>query len=197
MKLMIDSSSGYLILLLEDNNQYKVFTRFGKNDHSETLTDYLEAFLKEEKVDVKDISSIYVSRGPGSYTGIRISGVVAKVLSYVKNIKLYSFSSLDFVGLGGSYKKIIALIEANKEHSYYKVISLDPSFKEESEELFDSNDQIIDEVINKYKDIQVMNYEILVNDQLIISSFKKLEEYKLFKEESNLDYTPNYIRSGI
>ena len=67
--------------------------RYGKNDHSETLVDFLEKFLKEHNVNLEDINEICVGRGPGSYTGLRIAGTVGKVLAYTKN-KIFKQLSL-------------------------------------------------------------------------------------------------------
>ena len=100
MKLFMDSSTNYLYLALYSDKEVSSFLRNGKNDHSETLVDVLDKFLKENNVTVDDITEIFVGRGPGSYTGVRISGTVAKVLALIKNKKLFSFSTLDLDDLG-------------------------------------------------------------------------------------------------
>ena len=120
------------------------------------MVDFLNKFLNENNITIDDITEVYVGRGPGSYTGLRIAGTVGKVLAHIKNKKLYSFSSLDLILASvieqdGLY---ILRIDAKKKHSYYKVV-----------EIKDHNLNII--------------------------------KYNLFKEESTLDFTPNYIRSGI
>ena len=45
-------------------------------------------FLNEHKILVKDIKEVYVGRGPGSYTGLRIAGTVGKVFAHINNKKL-------------------------------------------------------------------------------------------------------------
>ena len=93
MKLLIDSSTNYLYLSLVNNNEIKYFVRSGKNDHSETLVDFLNKFLNENSITIDDITEVYVGRGPGSYTGLRIAGTVGKVLAHIKNKKFFSFFS--------------------------------------------------------------------------------------------------------
>jgi tRNA threonylcarbamoyladenosine biosynthesis protein TsaB len=88
MKLLIDSSTNYLYLSLVNNEEIKSFVRSGKNDHSETLVDFLNKFLNENNITIDDIDEVYVGRGPGSYTGLRIAGTVGKVLAHIKNKKL-------------------------------------------------------------------------------------------------------------
>ena len=98
MKLFMDSSTNYLYLALYDNHQeIDSLVRDGKQKHSETIIDYLEAFLLKNNLNVDDLDSIFVGRGPGSYTGVRISGTIAKVLALVRNLKLYSYSSIDLI----------------------------------------------------------------------------------------------------
>lgn len=193
MKLLIDSSTNYLYLSIINGSYVKSFVRSGKNDHSETLVDFLNKFLNENNVKIDDIKEVYVGRGPGSYTGLRIAGTVGKVLAHIKNKKLYSFSSLDLIlasklELNGSY---ISRIDAKKNHSYYKIVNIENN----------SLNVIVDESFGKdedaFKDYQ--DYEILeMNDEFFESNpFKNIIKYSLFKEESTLDFTPNYIRSGI
>ena len=123
MKLFMDSSTNYLYLALYENNEIATYVRNGKNDHSETLVDVLNKFLNENNITVDEIDEIFVGRGPGSYTGVRISGTVAKVLALVKSKKLYSFSTLDLllvskVNEDGLY---MPRIMAKKNHSYFKL----------------------------------------------------------------------------
>ena len=193
MKLLIDSSTNYLYLSIVNNNEIKSFVRSGKNDHSETLVDFLNKFLNENNITIDDITEVYVGRGPGSYTGLRIAGTVGKVLAHIKNKKLYSFSSLDLIlesviEQDGLY---ILKIDAKKKHSYYKVV-----------EIKDHNLNIIvdesfgeDEVAFK----EYENYQILeMNDEFFNTNpALNIIKYNLFKEESTLDFTPNYIRSCI
>lgn len=191
MKLYIDSSTAHLYLALVEKNAY--FTRSGKNDHSETLVDYLESFLKNNNVTVDDISEVVVGRGPGSYTGLRIAGTVGKVLSFTKNITFKSFSSLDLlltsvIETDGLY---ISRIIAKKNHSYIKVVKvengiintiLDDSFVEDS-------------ALEEYKDYVMIE----PSEELFSTSYlaKQLDLHNLTKEESKYDYVPNYLRSGI
>lgn len=194
MKLLIDSSTNYLFLALFDNNNIYTFNRYGKNDHSETLVDYLHSFLQDNKKEVSDIKEVYVGRGPGSYTGLRIAGTVGKVFAFINNIKLYSFSSFDLllskvINQDGSY---ILRIDAKKNHSYYKIVNVkDKNIKIKVDETFGEN-TIFENYPNHI--IIEMNDDLFNNSSDIV---KNILNNKLYREESNLDYTPNYIRSGI
>ena len=193
MKLLIDSSTNYLYLAIVNDNETKYFVRSGKNDHSETLVDYLNKFLQENNITVDDIKEVYVGRGPGSYTGLRIAGTVGKVLTHIKNKKLYSFSSLDLIlaSIIETEGLYIARIDAKKKHSYFKIVkSVNNSLNVIVEETFGEDE-------SSFKDYQ--NYTILeMNDEFFSSNpAQNIIKYNLYKEESTLDFTPNYIRSGI
>lgn len=192
MKLLIDSSTNYLYLAIINNEQVNSFVRFGKNDHSETLVDYLNKFLQQHQISVQDIKEVYVGRGPGSYTGLRIAGTVGKVLSHINNKKLYSFSSLDLIlatklETKGSY---ISRIDAKKNHSYYKIVNIENyEVKTVVEETFGENT-----IFENYQDYQILEMtEEFFEENPALNIIK----YNLYQEESTLDYTPNYIRSGI
>ena len=193
MKLLIDSSTNYLYLSIINNEDVKSFVRSGKNDHSETLVDFLNNFLKENDISIDDINEVYVGRGPGSYTGLRIAGTVGKVLSHIKNKKLFSFSSLDLI-LASKLKTngfYIARIDAKKKHSYFKIVEVKDCC------LNTIQDETFGEDETSFKDYQ--NYSILeMNDEFFNTNpALNIIKYNLYKEESTLDFTPNYIRSGI
>ena len=192
MKLLIDSSTNYLYLAIINNEQVNSFVRYGKNDHSETLVDYLNKFLQQHQISVQDIKEVYVGRGPGSYTGLRIAGTVGKVLSHINNKKLYSFSSLDLIlatklETPGLY---ISRIDAKKNHSYYKIVNIEnDEVKVIVEETFGENT-----IFENYPDYQILEMtEEFFEENPALNIIK----YNLYQEESTLDYTPNYIRSGI
>ena len=98
LRLFLNTSNKYLYLcLMEDDNIVNEVLMEGNNNHSEKLIDVLEEFLNKNQITVDDLDELYVGRGPGSYTGVRIACTVAKVLAYAKGIKLFSFSSLDLI----------------------------------------------------------------------------------------------------
>lgn len=193
MKLFMDSSTNYLYLALYSDKEISSFLRNGKNDHSETLVDVLDKFLKENNVTVDDITEIFVGRGPGSYTGVRISGTVAKVLALIKNKKLYSFSTLDLllaskINEDGLY---MPRIVAKKNHSYFKLAKI-----ENNNITFDKEDSfLIDDEL-----LQFENYQYIeATDEVLLTSCltETLIKHNLYKEEDIYNYVPNYLRSEI
>lgn len=62
--------------------------------HAEKLHVFIEDILKETGVSVQDLKAIAVSKGPGSYTGLRIGVSTAKGLCYALEIPLISVDTL-------------------------------------------------------------------------------------------------------
>lgn len=62
--------------------------------HAENLHVFIEEILKEARVSMKELNAVAVSKGPGSYTGLRIGVSAAKGLCYALNIPLVSVDTL-------------------------------------------------------------------------------------------------------
>ena len=58
--------------------------RMGKKDHAKHIVDRIAQVLERKHLTLEQIDEIIVGSGPGSYTGIRISVMVAKMLGYAK-----------------------------------------------------------------------------------------------------------------
>lgn len=62
--------------------------------HSSQLTTFVEEVVKEAGLTFKDLDAVAVSKGPGSYTGLRIGVSVAKGFCYGLDIPLISVNTL-------------------------------------------------------------------------------------------------------
>ena len=62
--------------------------------HAENLHLFIQDVLKEAHLSVKQLSAIAISKGPGSYTGLRIGVSTAKGLCYALQIPLISIDTL-------------------------------------------------------------------------------------------------------
>ena len=80
------------------NTLFKKESTEGLN-HSRILTVFIEELFDENKIELKSIDAVAVSKGPGSYTGLRIGVSVAKGLCYGLDIPLISVNSLEILGI--------------------------------------------------------------------------------------------------
>ena len=68
--------------------------------HASLLSHFIEEILKEEGLTVKDLDAVSISRGPGSYTGLRIGVSTAKGLCYGADKPLIAVSTLQALTQG-------------------------------------------------------------------------------------------------
>jgi tRNA threonylcarbamoyladenosine biosynthesis protein TsaB len=110
--------------------------------HAEKLHVFIEEILKETKINFQEIKAIAVSKGPGSYTGLRIGVSTAKGLCYALGIPLISVDTMQVLAkqVITDNGLIVPMIDARRMEVYSAV--------------FDSN-------YNKIKDVQA---EILTED---------------------------------
>ena len=71
-----------------------------KNAHSAKLTLFIDGVLKENNIDYTDLDAIAISKGPGSYTGLRIGVSTAKGLCYALDLPLISINTLQSLAYG-------------------------------------------------------------------------------------------------
>ena len=94
--LSMDSSSLVTtVALLRDEHVLGEFTINFKREHSVILMEKVEELLKDCEVDINDVDGFVVSKGPGSFTGLRIGMATVKGLSMGSNKPYVSISSLD------------------------------------------------------------------------------------------------------
>ena len=68
--------------------------------HAENLTLYIEDACKQANIRLKDVDAIAVSKGPGSFTGLRIGVSAAKGLCYALDKPLIAINSLEAMAAG-------------------------------------------------------------------------------------------------
>jgi tRNA threonylcarbamoyladenosine biosynthesis protein TsaB len=66
----------------------------GERSHATQLTPYIEEVLEISRISSEDLDGIAVSKGPGSYTGLRIGVSTAKGMAYALHKPLISIGTL-------------------------------------------------------------------------------------------------------
>ena len=101
--------------------------------HAEQLTLFIEEVVNSAAISLKDIDAVALSKGPGSYTGLRIGTSTAKGLCYALDIPLLAISTLKVIAY--------AMAENNKSAIYCPMI--DARRMEVFSALFDKNNKEI------------------------------------------------------
>lgn len=109
ISLCMDSAYKQLVLgLYEDDALLAGISLEAFKKQSETIFVELNKLLEQTKLDYKDIDRIVITKGPGSYTGIRIAMTIAKVLCSQMHKELYTISTMQlYAGLEPSANVIL------------------------------------------------------------------------------------------
>ncbi len=95
-KLIIDAAKDKIFLMIIDNDHNYSISHENTKINYEKLTLLVNQFLIKKNLNISNISTIYVNRGPGSFAGIRNSLAIVKAFHVVNKIDYYCFSFDDF-----------------------------------------------------------------------------------------------------
>ena len=97
MKVLAIDSSGLVasVALLEDDTLLAEYTVNYKKTHSQTLLPMLDAIGQKIDLDLNSIDAIAISKGPGSFTGLRIGSATAKGLGLALDKPLVEVPTVD------------------------------------------------------------------------------------------------------
>jgi len=107
--------NGKIVSLKEDNNK--------SYSHAEKLHLFINEALEEVGITIADLDAIAISKGPGSYTGLRIGVSAAKGLCFSLDIPLISVPTLDLLAykLKGKTGIFISMLDARRMEVYSSV----------------------------------------------------------------------------
>lgn len=92
-------------------------------NHAEKLHVFIEEVLEEAGVLFQNLDAVAVSKGPGSYTGLRIGVSSAKGLSYALDIPLIAVDTLQVLAAKLKIKEgvIVPMIDARRMEVFTQV----------------------------------------------------------------------------
>ena len=180
--LVIDTSTKYLyIALVKDNEilEEKIFE--GSKNHAGNSVYQIDLLLKEHNLKTSDLDNVYCGYGPGSYTGVRISVTIAKMLASFSNIKLFSISSLFLAGSGYDNKNVAVMFDARRGNSFCACYGENLIVDK-----LRSNEEFLN-TVNLFEDIIVVNESnFKVNPLKVINNATYVSDVEAF--------VPNYLR---
>ena len=97
MKILALDSTAIVgtVALCEDERLVALYTLNTGNTHSQTLLPMIESALRSAEWEIDDLDLFAVSRGPGSFTGVRIGVATVKGLAFGKDIPCAGVSTLE------------------------------------------------------------------------------------------------------
>lgn len=142
--LVIDTATSYLYVgLFEDKRAIDEVYQKGHNDHSVTLMDAISQLFEKHSLKAESLNRIVVGIGPGSYTGVRVGVVVAKMLGWSLSIPVYTVSSLAMMASSQVSGKTLAWIDARRGRGFMGVFeTVNSMVKRLEDDVYDRVDTI-------------------------------------------------------
>ncbi len=196
------SVDGKVKAIREENNQ--------KFSHAEKLHVFIDEVLKEAKIDKKQLNAVAVSKGPGSYTGLRIGVSAAKGLCFALDIPLISTLTLEVLAqqVEEEVRYIIPLLDARRMEVYSAVFNSEKKQIRDTEAEILNEDSFIDflnegktvfigDGVLKFEDICSHKKAIFYNDKFPSSkdmAFLAEAKYKISDIENVVYFEPYYLK---
>ena len=188
--LAVDSSSKVAtVALMQDHRLLGEITLNDKREHSVILMSIINDLLKDNNMTIADIDGYVVSKGPGSFTGLRIGMATVKGLSFGSGKPYVSISSLDALTLSVSnFDGLICPIMDALRNSVYTSLYKSTPNSEGTPEL---------EILMDYTDLDVNDLVELIKskNEKVIFIGDGLDKYKDFLKENcpNCYFPPAHL----
>jgi tRNA threonylcarbamoyladenosine biosynthesis protein TsaB len=199
------SKDGKTVFLKEDNNK--------NYSHAESLHLFIDAVLKESNTTLADIDAIAVSKGPGSYTGLRIGVSAAKGLCFALNKPLISVPTLQALAHQVKVENgfVVSMLDARRMEVYSSIFdSHYNQIRDTEAEILDENSFIeylenskvyfIGNGVEKTKDILAHPNAVFIEDKLPSANEMGLlayNKYKISDFEDVAYFEPYYLKDFV
>ncbi|QBQ07398.1 tRNA threonylcarbamoyladenosine biosynthesis protein TsaB [Spiroplasma gladiatoris] len=122
MNLFIDTSNNTLVLILEkDNIVIDNLILTNQTKISDIALENISHLLKKHNLSLNKIDKFYITKGPGSYTGVRVAITIVKTLKTVNDkFRVYTISSLAYQA---GKLDCVSLLDAKGDKYYVGVYS--------------------------------------------------------------------------
>lgn len=131
----------------------------GQNAHSEKITIFIKEVMDEVGIDYSQLNAVAVSKGPGSYTGLRIGVSTAKGVCYAAGLPLMAVDTLHAMAYGMRQKLgdqvqpgdlFIPMIDARRMEVYCAVFDAEMNRVKDTEAVV-VDEHSFDELLDGYR----------------------------------------------
>ncbi|MEX0723772.1 MAG: tRNA (adenosine(37)-N6)-threonylcarbamoyltransferase complex dimerization subunit type 1 TsaB [Gracilimonas sp.] len=181
-----------------------------KGSHSELLFLFVKELKTENSFELRDLDSVLVSTGPGSYTGLRIAASAVKGMFFGLDTAIYAGNTL--AGFAQSMDKgsVHAVINARRKHLYHQQFKNDETLNavsdsmilelNEIEKKLTAGDQIIGTGIDRLSERSLEKVKIAdpskISAKGLISLFNSTGPDEFFKKTTAEELESNYLTSS-
>jgi tRNA threonylcarbamoyladenosine biosynthesis protein TsaB len=123
MKILgVDTSTiSCSVAIVDETSLLSEFTIYREETHSKHLMDMIKAVMRMASLNFSDLDGFAVTRGPGSFTGLRIGISTIKGLAVASEKPVVGISSLETLAFQVSYSSnlICPILDARKGEVYF------------------------------------------------------------------------------
>lgn len=109
------------VAIVRDDSLVAEYTMNNAKTHSQTLLPMLDEIVRASGIELRDVDAIAVSRGPGSFTGLRIGSATAKGLGLALDIPIVEVPTLDAMAYnfyGATEAVVCPIMDARRQEVY-------------------------------------------------------------------------------
>jgi len=120
------STTNCSVAISEDGKTIAIKEISDGYSHAENLHVFIKEILVSSGLLYSDLHAVAVSKGPGSYTGLRIGVSTAKGLCFALNIPLLAIETLEVLAHQVKVEKgfVVPMIDARRMEAYTKVFDV-------------------------------------------------------------------------
>lgn len=117
--LALETSTEYCSVALWQNGHISLREEHAGQRHSQLLLPQCQSLLREANIQFSELNGIAYTRGPGSFTGLRIGCSVAQGLAFAANVPVVGISSLLAIAANTQENHVIACLDARMGEVYF------------------------------------------------------------------------------
>lgn len=213
--LNIETATKNCSVSLADNGMILAIRELndGNYSHAEKLHPFIQDILNEANITSSNIDAVAVSKGPGSYTGLRIGVSAAKGICFATDKPLISIETLKSLAHSISINEgmIVPMIDARRMEVYSAVYNSkyekvreikaeiidEESFKEE---LLKGQVYFLGDGAAKCKEVIIHENAVFIDDEFPSSKEMAILSYAKYKKNDIEDvayFEPFYLKDFI
>jgi tRNA threonylcarbamoyladenosine biosynthesis protein TsaB len=213
--LNIETATKNCSVSLAENGEILVIRELndGNYSHAEKLHPFIQEILDEAKILLSDIDAVAVSKGPGSYTGLRIGVSAAKGICFAVEKPLISIETLKSLAYSISVDEgvIVPMLDARRMEVYSAVYDTNyEELREIKAEIIDENSfdselssgkvYFLGDGAAKCKEVIINGNAVFVEDEFPSSKEMAMLSYVKYKKNDIEDvayFEPFYLKDFI
>lgn len=185
MIFFIDTTTNKIRLALL-NNSHELIDKFEKETNknmTDLLVEVIQSFLNKNNVkELSMIDKIYVVNGPGSFTSIKLSSIIANLIkNFYSKIRLYY---IDSCSIQRAKERCICVVDARGNKYYAKLF-----LKQKESKIIIADKNELEFFSKKFK-IEIVNsiskYDIVNSIKFNLNNFKETKKI-----------SPNYVKKAV